>query len=333
MQAASTARMYRAVRDRDARFDGRFLVGVVTTGVFCRPTCPAPTPLSRNTEYFDSPRSAVLAGYRPCKRCRPLGDRERPHWLDPLLADVEASPNRRWRDRDLQAAGLEPDDVRAWFNRSLGLTFHAYARIRAASIALGAGERSEGARLDAFAALVGGEREPGDARAPVVADTVATPLGRMVAAATPDALCLLEFADRPMLRTQLGRIRRHFGKDVAPGRNRWIDQAEQELAEYFEGTRQGFTVPLATPGTPFQERVWNALRGIPYGRTWSYRELAAATGNPAAVRAVGKANGDNRIAVILPCHRVIGADGALTGYGGGLWRKEDLLALEAGPAS
>jgi AraC family transcriptional regulator of adaptative response/methylated-DNA-[protein]-cysteine methyltransferase len=152
----------------------------------------------------------------------------------------------------------------------------------------------------------------------------------MVAAADERALFLLEFADRRMLETQLKTLRRRLGCAFAPGTNAVLDRTAKELAEYFAGTRRGFEVPLSTPGTPFQIFVWDRLARIPSGETITYGALARSLARPAAVRAVGKAVGDNRIAILVPCHRVVGADGDLTGYGGGLWRKQRLLEIERG---
>jgi AraC family transcriptional regulator of adaptative response/methylated-DNA-[protein]-cysteine methyltransferase len=150
----------------------------------------------------------------------------------------------------------------------------------------------------------------------------------MVAAASDTALLLLEFADRRMLEKQIDRIRRQVPARFAPGENQVLAAAQSEIAEYFAGARREFTVPLDTPGSPFQRAVWDALRAIPYGETRSYLEQARAIGRPDAVRAVARANGDNRISIIIPCHRVIGSNGELTGYGGQLWRKKALLERE-----
>jgi AraC family transcriptional regulator of adaptative response/methylated-DNA-[protein]-cysteine methyltransferase len=131
-----------------------------------------------------------------------------------------------------------------------------------------------------------------------------------------------------MIDTQLDRVRRAVGCELVPGESPVFAQLRAELAEYFDGRRREFTVPLHVPGTPFQMKVWAELQRIPIGTTTSYARLAESIGQPNAVRAVARANGDNRIAIIIPCHRVIGADGTLTGYGGGLWRKRWLLDLE-----
>ena len=156
-----------------------------------------------------------------------------------------------------------------------------------------------------------------------------TAIGDMVAAATETHLLLLEFAHRRTLDLQLEHAARATGARFGPGDSPILDQLRTELAEYFAGQRRAFDVPLRTPGTGFQMRVWAELRRIPYGATTTYGRLATTIGNPSAVRAVARANGDNRMAIIVPCHRVIGSDGSLTGYGGGLWRKKKLLDLEA----
>ncbi len=164
---------------------------------------------------------------------------------------------------------------------------------------------------------------------------VSTPLGPMIAMAEANGLVLLEFADRPALPRETEELRSRYGYIIAPGRNEHLEAIERELAAYFAGELQSFTVPLVTPGAEFQTRVWQELRRIPYGTTTTYGAIAGALGSPGASRAVGLANGQNRLAVVIPCHRVIGADGSLTGYGGGQPRKAFLLDLESrfGPDS
>jgi AraC family transcriptional regulator of adaptative response/methylated-DNA-[protein]-cysteine methyltransferase len=156
---------------------------------------------------------------------------------------------------------------------------------------------------------------------------IPTPIGDVVAGATASALVRLEFAPPEPRPTEPRPIAP--GTPGRPGRNAVLDRTERELEEYFEGHRREFTVPLELRGTPFQREAWESLLRIPWGETWSYGRQAADMGRPRAVRAVGRANGANRIALLVPCHRVIGADGTLTGYGGGVWRKERLLSLES----
>ena len=169
----------------------------------------------------------------------------------------------------------------------------------------------------------------GAGRARVLTTRLQTPLGEMVAGATDEGVCLLEFAGRETLQAQLTRLEGLVGP-LVPGPHPYTEALERELAEYFAGTRKEFSVPLVLAGTAFQERVWRALRDIPYGTTVSYAELARRVGSAQGVRAVGRANGDNRIAIVVPCHRVVRTGGDLGGYGGGLERKRRLLDLEAG---
>ena len=157
--------------------------------------------------------------------------------------------------------------------------------------------------------------------------TVETPLGTMTAGASEAGICLLEF-DPARAERFLRDLTRSLGAAAAPGENPHFPRLRLELAEYFQGTRKTFGVPLTAPGSVFQRNAWEALRNIPYGATRSYGEQARAMGRPTAVRAAARANNANRISLLIPCHRVIGADGALTGYGGGLWRKRRLLDLE-----
>jgi AraC family transcriptional regulator of adaptative response/methylated-DNA-[protein]-cysteine methyltransferase len=153
----------------------------------------------------------------------------------------------------------------------------------------------------------------------------------MLIGATDEGVCLLEFADRRMLETELGQLVRFLNCVFVPGANKVAKQLETELRQYFAGTLKKFSVPLVTPGTEFQKRAWSALIDIPYGSTRSYAEQARRINKPASVRAVARANGMNRVSIVIPCHRVVGSNGSLTGYGGGLWRKRWLLNHEGVP--
>lgn len=337
--------MEKAFHERDSSYDGVFFVGVTSTGVFCRPSCPARKPLPQNTEYFESPREAIFSGFRPCKRCEPLQASGRPPgWVEGLLAKVDEDPSRRIADADLRAMGLDPARVRRHFLKSYGMTFQAYCRGLRMGEALG--EIRSGAAIDdvvldhgydshsgfreAFVKAFGGPPGKSRGKACVEVAWMESPLGPLVAAASPEGLCMLEFTDRKMLRTQFQTLQRLFGSAILPGRSAHHELLKEELERYFSGTLRRFSVPLVYPGTPFQSRVWGELLKIPYGETRTYEELARAVGSPAACRAVGTANGRNRIAILIPCHRVVNKGGALGGYGGGLWRKRRLLDLESG---
>ncbi|HEX9793565.1 MAG TPA: methylated-DNA--[protein]-cysteine S-methyltransferase [Planctomycetota bacterium] len=337
--------MYRALVARDPGFEGVFFAAVKTTRIFCRPTCPARKPLAENVEYHPTARDALAAGFRPCRRCRPLEPpADTPAWLRGLVEEVERDPARRWRDADLRARKLEPGRVRRWFQTAHGMSFHAYSRTRRLGIALGELDRgmaataaggehgfeSESGFREAFEKAFG--TAPSRARGVerIMLARILTPLGPMVAAATDKGLGLLEYADRRALQAQVQSLRKRQGGAVVPGRNAVLEQLENELADYFGGSLQEFAVPLLVEGTPFQVAVWEQLLAIPYGETRSYEQIARAIGRPKAFRAVGRANGDNRWTILAPCHRVVRSDGSLCGYGGGLWRKQWLLDHERG---
>ena len=342
------AEMMEAFRSRNPSYDGVFYTGVRTTGVFCRPVCPARTPKPENVEFFPTVRDALYSGYRPCLRCRPLEPATSPPpWLRGLMADVDAAPARRWTDRELRERGLHPDRVRRWFQKHHGMTFHAYGRARRLGMAM---QRiREGSRVttaayqhgyeslsgfnEAFRQLTGGAPADLEGETVLRVSRVLTPLGPMIAGASGTALHFFEFSDRRRLEHQLDRLRARLDCVLVPGTNPILERTATEMESYFAGRLREFSIPLAAPGTDFQVAVWAALRSIPYGTTRSYADVARAIGRPTAVRAVARANGDNRLAIFIPCHRVVGSDGRLTGYGGGLWRKRRLLELESRAAT
>lgn len=337
--------MERAFLNRDSSYDGIFVTGVRTTGIFCRPSCPARKPNAGHVQYFATVREALYAGFRPCLRCKPLEVPEAPpEWVERLLAMVETSPSTRQKDSDLRKAGVDPARARRYFLKHYGMTFQAYCRGRRMGsafeqirkgavlddVVLGSGYESFSGFREAFAQVFG--KPPGKSRDSecVTVSWMETPLGPMIAGATKDAICLLEFTDRRMLEAQLETVRKRFDCPIVPGENQHLRKLKEELALYFDGRIHEFTVPLVYPGTPFQQKVWQQLLRIPYGKTRSYEDLARAIGTTGAVRAVGTANGSNRIAIVIPCHRVVNKSGKLGGYGGGLWRKQFLLDLERG---
>jgi AraC family transcriptional regulator, regulatory protein of adaptative response / methylated-DNA-[protein]-cysteine methyltransferase len=337
--------MERAYQQSDASYDGVFFLAVRTTGIFCRPSCGARKPRPDHVEYFATPREALFAGYRPCKRCNPMLAVGRPPiWVERLLQEVDRDPSRRVRDADIRSLGIDPSRARRFFRRQHGMTFQAYCRSRRLGkaleqirrgeriddVALGHGYVSHSGFREAFVKSFG--KPPGKARSTnsVLVTWIETPLGPLIAGATEHKLVLLEFTERRMLDAQFASLRRHFKRPVVPGSNPVLDRIRTELSRYFAGELQKFTVPLDFPGSKFQQRVWSELLKIPYGKTVSYGDLAEKIGSSQAQRAVGHTNGLNRIAIVIPCHRVINKNGKLGGYGGGIWRKQALLELERG---
>ena len=342
--------MFRALLRRDESYEGVFVVGVRTTGIFCRPSCPARKPRRENVEFFPTTDEAQRAGYRPCRRCTPLeAAGSHPAWATRLIDELERHPERRIKDADLRARGVEPERARRYFRGRFGMTFQAYQRTHGLGVALGqlnraGGPGAAGKTVEGLGAAVGfesssGFREafgrlfgepPGRARdhRAVLATLLFSPLGPLVAAASEDGVCMLEFADRKGLKGQAAALGRATSRAVVPGRNDHLERLAVELAEYFDGRRERFEVPLDAPGTDFQRSVWAHLLTIPYGVTRSYEDVARALGRDGAQRAVGRANGQNRLSILIPCHRVVQKNGALRGYGGGLWRKRWLLELE-----
>ncbi len=335
--------MLRACREHDADYDGVFFMAVKTTGIFCRPSCPS-RPKQENLEYFGSVKECLFAGYRPCKRCHPLETNGTPPaWVAKLMARVEVEPEVRLKAGDLRACGVSPERARRWFQQHYGMSFTAWCRGRRLAgaftkirnggtldeVVFDSGFESHSGFRDAFNRTFG--NAPGRARQNgerVVCAMIESPLGPLLAGTSDRGICLLEYTDRRMLESNLATLQKRFRCAIVPGEHKWLRQLQRELAAYFEGRLRKFTTPIALRGTSFQEKVWRELQSIPHGETISYDELARRIDQPTAQRAVARANGMNRICILIPCHRVIGKDGSLTGYGGGLWRKRLLLQLE-----
>jgi AraC family transcriptional regulator of adaptative response/methylated-DNA-[protein]-cysteine methyltransferase len=338
--------MYSALARRDSSYEGVFYAAVKTTGIFCRPTCGAKKPKPANVEFFASPNDALFAGYRPCERCRPLQPSIGPPPLVRRLREtIEKHPTGRLTDADLRRDNIDPSTARRQFKKYYGMTFHAYHRARRMGKALRevrAGESVIGAQLNqgyesasgfwqAFRKIFGERPGRADGVGVLAARWIDTPLGAMLAVADEEGLCLLDFVDRRGLERAIGALRKRTKSVITPGDNPHLDTVSSEIGDYFAGKLTRFTVPVRPGGSPFDRSVWSNLLKIPYGRTWSYAELAKKVGDPKAVRAVAQANGRNYLAIVIPCHRVIRSDGSLSGYGGGVWRKRRLIDLEKSP--
>ena len=337
--------MYNALVNKDVSYEGTFIAAVKTTGIFCRPTCTARKPKKENVEFFTTTKEAILKGYRPCKVCCPLENMgETPSYIKDILKQINENPSRKYKDWDLIQKGIEPSKIRRWFLKNHGVTFQAYQRMNRintafkkiqtgeslTSVAYDAGFESLSCFNDSFKAVFGVSPSNSKEKKVINVIRLETPIGTMFAGAVEEGICLLEFTDRPMLETELKTLAKRLNSTILQANHHHLEQLQKELKEYFEGNRKEFKVPLFLSGTAFQKLVWKELQNIPYGSTRSYKQQAIAIENPSAVRAVANANGMNNIAIIIPCHRVIGSDGTLTGYGGGLYRKKWLLDHEQG---
>jgi len=338
-----TETMFRALVNRDSSFEGIFFVGVRTTGIFCRPTCSAKKPARENVDFFATSSEALESGYRPCLRCHPMDPNQRaPKLIERLRIEVERAPDGRLTDKELTGLAIDPSTARRQFKRHYGMTFQAYHRARRMGLALsqvrqggrvdearnGSGFESESGFREAFTKIFGDPPTNAKASAPVFAERIDTPLGAMIAVADDEGLRLLEFFDRRATERELSVLRKRLRTNVVPGKHRYLEAVRSQLADYFSGKNLKFNIPLAPVGSQFQLRAWKFLQSIPAGETRSYSWMAKRLGDENARRAVGRANGTNMICIIIPCHRVIRADGTLCGYGGGLWRKKWLLDHE-----
>lgn len=336
------AEYYHALKERDRSYDGIFFAGIKTTGIFCHPTCRARKPKMENCEFYPTAEEALLAGYRPCKICQPLSFPQAiPEEVQLLVNAVEEQPEKRWKEADFSALGLNYVTARRKFKEVYNMTFVQYARARRMGLAfkeisqgskvidqqLESGYESASGFNDAFTKIMGNPAKKVAART-LNASFISTPIGRMLCLTDDDALYLLEFEDRRGLEREIEALRDKYNFRIIYGQTAINQRVEQQLNEYFKGERTEFELPLFLDGSPFQKEVWNSLMTIPSGETVSYQEIAERLGDKRKVRAVGRANGSNKIAIVIPCHRVIGHNGNLTGYAGGLERKQYLLALE-----
>ena len=335
---------YKALCERQPSYVGSFYVAVKTTSIFCIATCHARKPKKENVDFYTKLDDVVKAGFRPCKVCKPLQEaNEMPDVVKQAVALVKNNLGEKVTDAQLKEQGISPETVRRWFNKHYGMTFQSYARMmrmnnaikeldagkKAIDTAFESGYESLSGFNDAFKKMTGHSPTTADGKTIILIDRLTTPIGPMFVCATQQGVCLIEFDDRKNLKAEFDELQKRLNGVMMAGENEHIAQAKTELAQYFAGERDVFDLTLYTPSTEFRESVWQGLRDIPYGTTSSYIGQAKRLGNEKAVRAVASANGQNRIAIVIPCHRVIGKDGSLTGYAGGLARKKWLLDHEA----
>lgn len=348
MEAFSPEKMqefYQALLRKDVHYEGVFYVGVKTTGIFCRPTCPARKPNYENCLFFHSAQEALLASFRPCQRCKPLSHpQEVSETVRKLVAAIEAEPEKRWKESDFQALSIDASTARRQFKKRFGMTFVEYARARRMGLAmdqirngkavidvqLNTGYESSSGFRDAFSKIMGAPPSQSDGHYRVLQTAwIDTTLGPMLAIADEKGLYLLEFICRRGLEREIEKLRHTMRAALVPGTTEPLAMVEEELKAYFDGTLRSFQTPIHLLGTPFQKQAWEMLQRIPYGETRSYKEQAVSLGNPKAYRAVARANGTNQLALLIPCHRIINSDGTLGGYGGGVHCKKWLLQHES----
>ena len=333
-----------AVLARDPAADAEMVYAVTTTGVFCRPTCPSRRPARQNVVFFPDPATAVSAGYRPCRRCRP----QQRH-TDAALVEMVSASLKRDRPVTLselgRLTGRSPFTVERTFKRVLGVTPAQYQRQRrAASFRReladgsarvtdaiydagysGPGRAYENTQLG----MAPGEYRAGGRDAQIGFAVGDCPLGKLLIAATPRGLCsvILGDSDKELAR----QLRAQFPLAKIQPEPRLASMLVLVVSQFSKHPAT-LDLPLDLRATAFQMRVWEALRRIPRGETRSYAQLAASLGQPTAARAVARACATNPVAVVVPCHRVIGSNGKLTGYRWGVERKKKLLEIEGATA-
>jgi AraC family transcriptional regulator of adaptative response/methylated-DNA-[protein]-cysteine methyltransferase len=341
---ARAREFYQALINKNVQYEGVFFVGVKTTNVFCRPTCPARKPKFENCEFYKTAKEALLASFRPCMRCRPLSHPNHVSDLVRTLVDaVEADPSKRWKDRDFKELSVDPSTARRCFKKRFGMTFVEYARARRMGLAmeqiydgsavidtqLDTGYESSSGFRDAFSRIMGAAPTKFNQHHAILkASWIDTKLGPMIAISDDHCLHLLEFVDRRGLERKIERLKLKMKATIIPGSTTPIKAITLELEAYFNGTLREFKTPIYLLGSSFQLLVWGELMRIPYGETRSYGMQSIAIGKATAYRAVANANGANQLAIIIPCHRIINSNGELGGYGGGVIRKQWLIEHE-----
>jgi AraC family transcriptional regulator of adaptative response/methylated-DNA-[protein]-cysteine methyltransferase len=345
--APSDDAMWAAVLDHDATADGAFLYGVMTTGVYCRPSCPSRRPLRANVRFFVDAVGAQAAGLRACKRCRPDEDSIAERHAEAvaracaLIAESEELPSL---DALADAAGLSRFHFHRVFKALTGVTPKAYGEAHRAERLRG--ELDDGANVTEaiygagfgsngrFYAVSNGRLgmkpsayRKGGAGARIRFAVGQTSLGAILVAATTKGVCAIQFGEDPDALVRA--LQDRFHKAELVGADEDFEALVARVVGLVEGAVDAGDLPLDIQGTAFQERVWRALRDIPKGSTASYADIAASIGAPKAVRAVAQACAANPMAVLIPCHRVVRSDGALSGYRWGVERKRALLQREA----
>lgn len=330
---------WEALINNNANADGMFVYAVKSTGIFCRPSCKSKTPLRKNIIFFPSSETAAEAGFRPCKRCRPDLLKYEPVKEIGLMAKNVIEEFYREKEQisnELQSLGISDHRMTQIFKEQYGMTPTEYRNLlrrKAAEEKL----RETASPLTEIAFSLGFESLPAFFSF-FLKHTGMTPKAYREAQKTRQ----LEDRFYGLYKTSIGKITiaasstsivalwygDHVPLHEEERKTDLTNKAASELEEYLAGERTSFEVPLKPHGTPFQKKVWEELRRIPYGETRSYKQIAAEIGKPGSSRAVGMANNRNPILIMIPCHRVIGADGSLVGYAGGIPLKEKLLRLE-----
>lgn len=334
---------YKVLGTRNTQYDGTYFTAVKTTGIFCHPSCRARTPKAKNVVFYDTIQEALQNGFRPCKVCKPMEKiGETPDYIQDVIAMLQQNPHQKISDEDLKNKGIEPHTIRRWFKKNYNITFHAFQRMLRINYAFTnikggktithaafeSGYESLSGFNESYRSIFGASASQSKEQNIINTLRFSSPIGSMIACATSDGICLLGFIGQKRMEDQLVAIQKELNAVILPGKNPHLIQVEQEMNEYFDGERKCFSVPLDILGTPFRKQVWDALLAIPYGKTVSYKDQAIAINNLKAIRAVASANGANKISIIIPCHRVIGSNGSLTGYGSGLHKKSWLLNFE-----
>lgn len=334
---------YQHLGQKDSQYDGSFFTAVKTTGIFCHPSCRARTPKAENVTFYDDIQSCLENGFRPCKICKPLEKiGQVPEYISKIMARLQKNPQTKISDINLKEQGIEPHTIRRWYKKNHGMTFHGFQRMFRINYAFNhikkgktitdsafdSGYDSLSGFNQSFQTVFGQSPSQSKNKNIINVMRIASPIGSLIACASNKGICFLGFVGQKHLERNFTLIQKHFKAVILPTPNPHLKTLEKELKEYFDAKRQTFDVALDVIGTDFQQKVWQALLQIPYGETSSYKQQAIAIDKLKAIRAVATANGANKISIIIPCHRIIGSDGSLTGYAGGLHRKKWLLDFE-----
>jgi AraC family transcriptional regulator, regulatory protein of adaptative response / methylated-DNA-[protein]-cysteine methyltransferase len=335
--------MYKAAVEKDVTFEGQFISAVKTTGIFCRPICTAKKPKFNNVEFFKTTDEALNNGYRPCKVCKPLEKLDQtPQFINQLIKELEDNPSLKIKDSDLITRNFEPHTIRRWFLKNYQMTFHAYQRMLRISVAVrnlqsgqsvlsvayNSGYESLSGFNDSFKTILGKAPSSNKETKLIHINRIETPIGVMIACATEQGVCLLQFMDSQSLDKDLKDMSKSLKATIIQGYNKHLSILKNELNDYFSGKIRVFTTKIILVGTDLQKSIWKAILDIPYGQTQALSQLAVHLNRENSHKIISNSCYENKLLILVPSHRLINELDSLADSKGGNLRINWLMEFE-----